>query len=97
MAKRMNDNWEIVFTVDLPTRMGERTCEIVIGDRHTEFEPFVAWHCFGGSDYAWGHYCQTIEEATECAITKVAQELGCDDEYAKVYWRKFAEDLRGDK
>ena len=94
MAKRMNDNCEIIMSVNLPTRKGEQTCEIVIGDRHTDFEPYVAWHCFGGESYAWGHYCQTLDEALECAIDKIIHEIGCDEEYARIYWRKFAEDMR---
>ena len=94
MGKRMNGNYEIIMAVKLPTKKGERECEIVIGDRKTEFEPYVAWHCFGGRSYAWGYYCQTLEEAISCAIDKVQRELYCDQEYARRYWKIWHDDFR---
>ena len=73
---RKNDNWDIVWAMPMPEKDGERSCEIVIGDRHTRFEPFVAWHCFDGESYAWGHYCQTFGGAFDCALEKIRKELG---------------------
>lgn len=52
MAKRINGDHEIIFTVKMPEKPGERSCEIVIGKRDTAFEPYVAWHCFGGNAYS---------------------------------------------
>ena len=74
--KRKNADWDIEYIVKLPEKPCEIPCEIVIGNRHTEFEPYVAWHCFGGNMYAWGHYCQTLEQAMECAKDKIRRELG---------------------
>lgn len=73
---RKNDNWDIIWAIPLPEKPGERKCEIVIGNRHTEFQPFVAWHCFDGGSYAWGHYVQTFDDALDCAIDKICMELG---------------------
>ena len=74
--QRKNDEWDIVWAMPLPENEGERSCEIVIGDRHTQFEPFVAWHCFDRESYAWGHYCNTFGGAFEEAIEKLRKELG---------------------
>lgn len=71
---RKNDVWDIVWIYPVPHKDGERDCEIVIGDRHTRFEPFVAWHCFDKRDYAWGHYCQTFGQAFMCADEKLHKE-----------------------
>ncbi len=73
---RKNGNWDIIWAMPMPEKDGERSCEIVIGDRHTRFEPFVAWHCFDGESYAWGHYCQTFVGAFGCALEKIRKELG---------------------
>lgn len=73
---RKNDIWDIVCAVALPEKAGERKCEIVIGKRNTRFQPYVAWHCFDGNSYAWGHYVDTIGEAWECCKEKIRKELG---------------------
>ena len=70
---RKNDNWDIVWAIPVSDNT-----EIVIGDRHTDFQPFVAWHCFRGKDYSWGHYCQTFGGAFDCAMEKVRKELHLD-------------------
>ena len=70
---RKNDNWDIVWSIPVSD-----DTEIVIGDRHTDFEPYVAWHCFRGESYAWGHYCQTFGGAFDCAMEKVRNELHLD-------------------
>lgn len=94
MAKRMNSEWIIIMGVKLPTRYGEPECEIVIGDRGTEFEPYVAWHCFEGDSYCWGHYCGNILGAIREAKDKIRNELHCSAEYADWYWRTFSADWR---
>lgn len=94
MANRKNAEWDIIMGVNMPLKYGELPCEIVIGDRHTDFEPYVAWHCFNGNSYSWGHYCSTIECAIECAVEKVKNELGCTLEYAREYWQKWSADWR---
>jgi len=76
LQPRKNDVWDIVCIIAMPEKEGERKCEIVIGNRHTSFQPYVAWHCFDGNSYAWGHYVQTIDEAWECAKEKIMNELG---------------------
>ena len=73
---RKNGEWDIIWAMPMPEKEGERSCEIVIGDRHTQFEPFVAWHCFDMESYAWGHYCNTFGGAFEEAIEKMRKELG---------------------
>ena len=75
---RKNDRWDIVWAIPVPgeTPKGCLPCEIVIGKRHTDFQPYVAWHCFGGNSYAWGHYCQTFDGAFDCAIEKLCREVG---------------------
>ena len=77
---RKNDRWDIVWAMPVPVvpQKGCLPCEIVIGNRHTEFQPFVAWHCFGGNSYAWGHYCQTFDGAFDCAMDKLCRELGLE-------------------
>jgi len=79
---RKNDIWDIVWAMPVPVapQKGCLPCEIVIGNRHTEFQPFVAWHCFGGNSYAWGAYCQTFEGAFDCAMDKMCRELGIREE-----------------
>jgi len=79
---RKNDRWDIVWAMPVPVvpQKGCLPCEIVIGNRHTEFQPFVAWHCFGGNSYAWGAYCQTFEGAFECAMDKMCREIGLNIE-----------------
>lgn len=75
---RKNDNWDIVWTLPVTTvpQKGCLPCEIVIGNRHTDFQPYVAWHCFGGNSYAWGHYCQTFDGAFDEAMGKWGKEMG---------------------
>lgn len=73
---RKNAEWDIIWSVKMPSKEGECPCEIVIGDRHTEFEPYVAWHCFNGNQYTWGHYCKTFAGALYEAIGKIKRELG---------------------
>lgn len=70
---RKNDNWDIVWAIPVTD-----DTEIVIGDRHTDFQPYVAWHCFHGKNYSWGHYCQTFGGAFDCAMEKVRKELHID-------------------
>ena len=70
---RQNDNWDIVWVLYLGNGV-----EIVIGDRHTDFQPYVAWHCFNGNNYSWGHYCQTFGEAFLQAVEKIGHELHID-------------------
>lgn len=70
---RKNDRWDIVWAI----HVGDDT-EIVIGNRHTDFQPFVAWHCFRGNAYSWGHYCNTFGGAFDCAMEKVRKELHLD-------------------
>ena len=77
-CERKNDNWDIIWAMPMPEKDGERSCEIVIGDRHTKFEPFVAWHCFDMESYSWGHYCQTFGGAFDCALEKIRKELKLD-------------------
>lgn len=73
---RKNGEWDIIWAMPMPEKEGERSCEIVIGDRHTQFEPFVAWHCFDMESYAWGHYRQTFGGAFDEAMEKIRKELG---------------------
>ena len=75
-TERKNGEWDIIWAMPMPEKEGERSCEIVIGDRHTEFEPFVAWHCFDMESYAWGHYRNTFGGAFDEAIEKMRKELG---------------------
>lgn len=70
---RKNDRWDIVWAIPVSD-----DTEIVIGDRHTDFQPFVAWHCFHGKEYSWGHYCQTFSGAFDCALEKIRKELKLD-------------------
>ena len=75
---RKNDRWDIVWAMPVPSvpQKGCLPCEIVIGNRHTEFQPLVAWHCFGGNSFAWGHDCQTFVGAFNFAMDKMCRELG---------------------
>ena len=74
------DNWDIEWCIPVPVvpAKGCLPAEIVIGNRHTEFQPYVAWHCFGGKSYAWGAYCQTFDGAFDCAMEKLCREIGID-------------------
>ena len=72
-VERKNDNWDIVWAIPVSD-----DTEIVIGDRHTDFQPYVAWHCFRMESYAWGHYCQTFGGAFDCALEKIKKELHLD-------------------
>ena len=73
-----NGNWDIVWAMPVPSvpAKGCLPAEIVIGNRHTDFQPYVAWYRFGGSSYAYGDYCQTFGGAFECAMDKMCRELG---------------------
>ena len=79
---RKNDRWDIMWALPVPAvpRPGCMPAEIVIGKRNTEFQPFVAWHCFNGNSYAWGDYNQTFEGAFDCALDKLCRELGIERE-----------------
>lgn len=68
---RKNDNWDIVWAIPVSD-----DTEIVIGDRHTDFCPYVAWYCYNGSDYRTGDYTQTFGVVFQCALEKVRKELG---------------------
>ena len=74
--ERKNDNWDIVWAIPMPKKEGERFCEIVIGDRHTRFQPYVAWHCFDMESYAWGHYENTFAGDLLEALSKCVREIG---------------------
>ena len=67
--------WDIECVIPVPKKNDE-TVYIVIGNRHTDFQPYVAWHWFGDSNYAWGHYCQTFDDAKEEAKYKLRNEIG---------------------
>jgi len=73
---RKNEEWDIEWVFPCPKKEGEPLCEIVIGNRHTEFQPYVAWHCFSGNSYAWGHYCNSLPDAFEEAMYKLMNEIG---------------------
>ena len=75
-----NDRWDIEWCLPVPVvpRVGELSAEIVIGNRHTDFQPYVAWYRFGGKNYAYGDYCQTFDGAFNCAIQKMCRELGIE-------------------
>lgn len=90
---RTNGDHEIIFTVKMPEKPGERSCEIVIGKRDTEFEPYVAWHCFDGTSYAWGHYVQTWEDAMEEVVSKVKDELHWSEQNARWYVERYGVNL----
>lgn len=94
MAKRINGDHEIIFTVKMPEKPGERSCEIVIGKRDTEFEPYVAWHCFDGTSYTWGHYVQTWEDAMEEVVFKVKDELRWSEQNARWYVERYGVNLQ---
>lgn len=83
MAKRMNNIWEIMVAVPMPKKPGESICEIVIGKRPTDFQPWVTWHCFSGTSYTWGHYCQTFSEVFDCAVEKITKEAHISEATAK--------------
>ena len=72
---------KIIVAIPLPHRDGWADAEVVIGKRPTEFQPWVAWMCFDKTNYAYGDYCQTYEEAIMCAIEKLKREM-------KTYCRK---------
>ena len=72
---RKNLEWDIEVAIPLPEKEGWRKEEVVIGNRHTDFQPYVAWLCFEEKDYAYGDYCQTYEEALKCAMDKLDREM----------------------
>ena len=73
-----NGNWDIEWAMPVPAipGKGELSAEIVIGNRHTSFQPYVAWYRFGGDSYTWGDYCNTFAGAFDCAMVKMCRELG---------------------
>lgn len=73
---RMNDSTGhiIFFAVPVPKIPGFRDTEVVVGMRNTEFQPYVAWLSFDGVDYAYGDYCQTLDDVFECANEKFERE-----------------------
>lgn len=73
---RKNDEWDIICVIPVQTKVGERRTDIVIGHRDCGYDKFVAWHCFDGTDYSWGHYARTIEGAWEEAKEKLKREWG---------------------
>lgn len=77
-----NGNWDIEWCMRVPVvpGRGELPAEIVIGNRHTNFQPYVAWYRFNGEHYAWGDYCDTFDGAFECAMRKMCREIGIEIE-----------------
>ena len=73
---RKNLEWDIECIIPVQKFNDDESVEIVIGNRHTEFQPYVAWHCFNGNGYSWGHHCQTEQGAKEEAKYKLIKELG---------------------
>ena len=57
--KRINGGYEIIENCTVG-----RT-ELVIGHHPTAPNPYVCWYCKNGTDYYWGHYCNSIEAARE--------------------------------
>ena len=57
---RKNCEWDIIAAIQMDPGV-----EVVIGDRHTDFEPYVCWYCYDGAHYRDGYYCQTYREAAE--------------------------------
>ena len=76
-STRVNESTghKIIVAIPLPHRDGWADCEVVIGKRSTKFQPWVAWLCFNGTDYAYGDYCQTYEGALRCAMEKLNREI----------------------
>ena len=66
---------KIIISIPLPHRDGYADCEVVVGKRPTRFQPWVAWLCFDGKNYAYGDYCQTYFGALECALIKLRREM----------------------
>lgn len=66
MEKRTNAEWDIIVAVPLDPGV-----EVVIGDRHTDFEPYVVWWCYDGKDYRQGDYFQKYEDAVKRLATRI--------------------------
>jgi hypothetical protein len=60
MNTRKNAEWDIIVAVPL-----DDNTEVVIGNRHTDFEPYVVWWCYDGKDYRDGEYIQEYKDATK--------------------------------
>ena len=60
MNTRKNGEWDIIVAVPLDPGV-----EVVIGDRHTDFEPYVVWWCYNGKDYRDGAYIQEYMDAAK--------------------------------
>lgn len=76
-ATRENAGYIIQMAEPLPVHPSDRSCEIVLGYRPTTPTccPYVVWTCYGHSDYNWGHYFQTRQEADKFFQAKVRGEL----------------------
>lgn len=57
--KRMNQGYEIIES----RQIGET--EFVIGHNPKAPNPYVCWYYKNGSDYYWGHYCNSLPAARE--------------------------------
>lgn len=76
-STRVNESTghKIIVAIPLPHRDGYADAEVVIGKRDTKFDPWVAWMCFDGTNYAHGDYCQTYTGALKCAMAKLEREV----------------------
>lgn len=60
MDERINAGYRIV-----ESHMKPNGDELVIGHHAKAPQPYVCWWCSGGTNYYWGHYYTTYEEARD--------------------------------
>lgn len=67
MEKRMNDRWEIVGSFPINER---EEVVLAVGGRD-----FVTWLCKDGTNYFWGHYFDTMNDAKEDFLKRATKEM----------------------
>jgi hypothetical protein len=75
MEKRMNDNWEIVGSMEVG-KEGDHTFEVVLGYRETKFgDEWVVWDCSDRNNYYWGNYYDDKEKAVKKFYERIMMSI----------------------
>lgn len=80
MADRINAGYRII-----ESHMKPNGDELVIGHHEKAPQPYVCWWCSDGTNYYWGHYCSSYEEAREDMFERLGIKEHSDDRLPATY------------
>lgn len=70
MDLRTNEEFAIIDSIVVGNGI-----EYVVGQRDTDFEPYVVWECINGNEYRQGDYCNDPLDARTYMRERAGKEL----------------------